>query len=177
MDITLEDALYQTYGHKDDRIHLELRKHIFSTVSKMLYDLHENGIVHMDCHFNNIMLKFKMGVGHYLTPDLLFNYLVYGECELKFINFGMSSTKHLLETEINLEKSRMEDRDMESILIELGCVNEEKKFDELTSDELFKILCYYDFDFVIRESEKYSDKELLKRIVRKYQERLDVCIP
>ena len=177
MDITLEDALYQTYGHKDDRIHLELRKHIFSTVSKMLYDLHENGIVHMDCHFNNIMLKFKMGVGHYLTPDLLFNYLVYGECELKFIDFGMSSTKHLLETEIDLEKSRMEDRDMESILIELGCVNEEKKFDELTSDELFKILCYYDFDFVIRESEKYSDKELLKRIVRKYQERLDVCIP
>ena len=83
----------------------------------------------------------------------------------------------LLETEIDLEKSRMEDSDMESILIELGCVNEEKKFDELTSDELFKILCYYDFDFVIRESEKYSDKELLKRIVRKYQERLDVCIP
>jgi Protein kinase domain len=143
LDITLEEAL----GLADKENHNSLRILLFSIAGKIITTLHKHYIAHGDAHFKNFMLKCRNKVV-FQSAELLYQSLLSGECEMKIIDFGFSTTiSHLIH---HFEEELGALFPLGERLFQYGCADSDELFrqGDLEISNLFSTLCAYDFSLM-----------------------------
>ena len=142
MDISLQNLFHLIYKKPN-------WEGVYDQVSRIvlinLMKLHQNGIVHGDCHSGNIMFVLVSGrisveknkwMGN---PSTFLDGLNEGRILMKFIDFGMATTEY--EIKRNPEKiwGFYVNIELPKRLKEIGCIQ-----DENVPKNLFGILKFYD---------------------------------
>jgi hypothetical protein len=142
---------------RNDVIRRDLRKLIFEKIRDILLKLHSNNIAHSDAHFENYMLKCN-NKEVFKSAGLLFQAIQNGQCQVKIIDFGYTTTLELLNTEFDSEIRRLFPIINSKRLFSIGCLpdkyvkqplNDPLFISQDRGKKLFDILCFYDFSEMV----------------------------
>jgi len=168
-DKSLKDVLRDVYDPDPQHSNMrDLRVLLFEKVKDILSELHENEIAHGDAHFENFMIKCD-NKEVLKFADTLIQAIKVGQCQIKIIDFGFTTTLELLTNEFDKEISRLYPLLKDPRLYSLGCLKiNDPLFTKPDKGEiLFRILCFYDFAEMVNEIDEHwsNEIELLSMII------------
>jgi serine/threonine protein kinase len=160
MDISLHTII--------NKINTEGLSVLINIILKALETLHRNGIIHGDAHYKNVMLSVINPTlkQPWLNPKYFVRALRSGNVKMKFIDYGVSTTKEQLILNPQKEYRFFKHKGVIGRLEVLGC----SPNSSMSSEMLFNMLEFYDITNVFVYLSYTGWKVLTPKVVAKQKE-------